>query len=409
MDQDIESPTNFELNRAKIRRAIDVQSRFSQQYLLMNTLATIVAAYGLFTNSSAVVIGAMIIALLLGPIMGLALAMVDGDEALLQRSLTAEFVGAALVLTIGFIIGKIHYNLPMTTEILSRTQPTILDLMIALAGGAAGAYATISPRVSAGLVGVAISTALVPPLTASGILLSHGLLSQAAGAFLLFATNLVAIQVASSIVLLAFGFRKVTVRDPDEKGFIRRVAIDLALILGLGIFLYIQLSTTILRHNFEEEVKTYLTKALKPIPGAYLAETRFVDQGDTQVIVAVVRTPNSLSPEKTAEIEKQLPRFKKANNELHIRSLITKETISSGYLHEIDPTAPPIERIDEHNSPIQSDLNDENLEPQPVLPAPVTSDGSQSEILPSPLNPHNSTDPQKSNEQPPNDQLPKNP
>lgn len=349
-DPELDSGQNtspFELNRSKIRRAIHSQSLLSQPYFLMNALATIVASYGLLADSTAVVIGAMIIALLLGPIMGLALAMVDGDVQLLRRALTAELVGAAMVLAIGFVIGEIHYNLPITNEILSRTQPNILDLMIALAGGAAGAYATISPRVSAGLVGVAISTALVPPLASSGICLAHGLIPQAFGAFLLFATNLVAIQFSSSIVLLAFGFKKLTVRDPDEKGFWQRVAIDAVLIIALGIFLYFQLTNTVARRNYEEEVKNRLMAALKPIPGAFLAETRFVDQGDKQIIVAVVRAPNSLTPDQTAEIEKQLPFFKNHPNELHIRSLLTKETVSTGYLHEIDPEAQPIERIED--------------------------------------------------------------
>ncbi len=79
-----------------------------------------------------------------------------------------------LVLCMALLIGVIHRDAPLTREILARTRPTLLDLIIALAGGAAGAYASASPRLSAGLVGVAIATALVPPLSACGICLGRG-------------------------------------------------------------------------------------------------------------------------------------------------------------------------------------------------------------------------------------------
>jgi uncharacterized hydrophobic protein (TIGR00271 family) len=142
----------------EVRHGIIAGATLSAPYLIMNTLATIVACYGLLSNSTAVVIGAMIIAMLLGPIMGLALAMVDGDLQLLRTAVIAETIGALMVVAIGMILGKIHSGIYLTPEILVRTRPNLLDLFIALAGGAAGAYATVSPRVAIGLVGVAIST-----------------------------------------------------------------------------------------------------------------------------------------------------------------------------------------------------------------------------------------------------------
>ena len=90
-------------------------------YLLMNALATIVASYGLLENSVAVIIGAMIIALLLGPITGIALALVDGDQTLLRRALLAEMAGALVVLTLSFVIGKIHGEMSLGSEIIGRT------------------------------------------------------------------------------------------------------------------------------------------------------------------------------------------------------------------------------------------------------------------------------------------------
>lgn len=163
MEAEPEQATRTDHKRESVRRSIEIGAKLSQPYLVMNALATAVASYGLLADSTAVVIGAMIIAMLLGPIMGIALAMVDGDIRLLRESLIAETAGALLVIFIGWLIGSVHSDIAVAGEILSRTKPNLLDLAVAVFGGAAGAYATASPRVSVGLVGVAISTALVPP------------------------------------------------------------------------------------------------------------------------------------------------------------------------------------------------------------------------------------------------------
>ena len=217
-----------------IRRSIHEHAALNVPYLLMNGLATIVASYGLLENSVAVIIGAMIIAVLLGPITGIALALVDADYRLLRRALLAEFSGVALVLLFSFVIGKIHFEMSLGSEIIGRTSPSILDLIIALAGGAAGAYATVTPRLSAGLVGVAIATALVPPLCSCGICVAHGLYREGGGAFLLFATNLVAIQSVTSLVFWLNGFHRLS--HLDKKSLMRSFAPSALLLLALASF-----------------------------------------------------------------------------------------------------------------------------------------------------------------------------
>ena len=234
-----EEPVSPEATREAICRSIEQNAAFSVPYVVMNTLATIVACYGLLQNSTAVVIGAMIIAMLLGPISGIALALVRGNHVLLRRALLTEIGGMLLVLGVAYIIGLAHREIPLTQEIIARTTPNILDLMIALAGGAAGAYATISPRVSAGLVGVAIATALVPPLSTCSICLARGELRLAAGGFLLFFANLVAIQFASSVVMALHGYHHVGSHKPGNGMLLRRQAISLALLIGLaGVLSY---------------------------------------------------------------------------------------------------------------------------------------------------------------------------
>jgi uncharacterized hydrophobic protein (TIGR00271 family) len=358
-----------EKSREEGRREIISGAQLSSHYLVMNGLATVVAGYGLLANSTAVVIGAMIIAMLLGPIMGLALAIVDGDTRLLRQALVAEIVGGILVFVLGACLGRLHSDLPLTAEILARTKPNLLDLMIAVFGGAAGAYATVSPKLSVGLVGVAISTALVPPLAASGICLSRGHFDLATGAFILFLTNLVAIQCASSVVLFAFGYHDLTHREPGDKSYMRRLIVDAALFLVLGVFLYFQLAKTSQRNQFEEVVKDQLEVGLKIIPGAYLSDTRFRSTSDAEIVVAVVTVPNSITPLQTAALEGELTKVLKRHIELHIRSLLTKETTAKGYLHEIQPQAPPIENVIENT-------NSNHTDPPPVV------DSSSKPLLP---------------------------
>jgi uncharacterized hydrophobic protein (TIGR00271 family) len=127
----------------------------------MNAAATLIAGFGLFENSSAVIIGAMLIAMLFGPIVGIALALAEADMQLLRQSVVTEVAGAVWVLAIGFGLGVAIRDLPIGSEILSRTSPGTLNLLIALVGGLAGAVTYFATGISVVVVGVSIATALV--------------------------------------------------------------------------------------------------------------------------------------------------------------------------------------------------------------------------------------------------------
>jgi uncharacterized hydrophobic protein (TIGR00271 family) len=130
-DQDPTRP-----KRAQRRRAVEDAAALGRPHLLMNVAATLIAGFGLFEDSPAVIIGAMLIAALLGPIQGMAMALAESDLRLLRVSFTAEVLGAALVLVLGIALGTIDRVSPLGHEILARTAPNILDLLIGLVGGA---------------------------------------------------------------------------------------------------------------------------------------------------------------------------------------------------------------------------------------------------------------------------------
>lgn len=294
--------------RKAVRDNISSGATLNLPYLAMNTLAAIIACYGLFANSPAVVIGAMIVAMLLGPIAGVALALVDSNMTLLRKGLTTLAGGVVGVMVTASILGLVHRDIPITNEIMARTSPNLIDLMIALAGGAAGAYATVSPRLSVAFVGVAIATALVPPLSSASILFARGEYQLGFGAFLLAFTNMVAIQFASSFVLWLTGFRRVTkTRGLGWSEFFQRNSISILILAVLAVILTSNLQHVIAKQLFETNVRGTLRQELGSLEGYHLAEARFETTEDTTIVRAVVRGPNPPTASDVANMESKLP------------------------------------------------------------------------------------------------------
>jgi uncharacterized hydrophobic protein (TIGR00271 family) len=204
-------------------------------------LAGIIASAGLIGNSVASIIGAMIIAPLMGPIVGVAIGIVMAMPARTVRSLIVAAVGTLATILIGVAIAAWLAG-PGTadnSEIVARTSPTLIDLVVALAAGAAGAYAASNARVADSLPGVAIAISLVPPLSTAGILLALGEPASAAGALLLFTTNFVSIVLAASVVLVLTGVapltRLVTNREQTQAWFASFVVAGILLLVPLAI------------------------------------------------------------------------------------------------------------------------------------------------------------------------------
>jgi uncharacterized hydrophobic protein (TIGR00271 family) len=203
------------------KRRLDVQDELGQasspgfDYFLMVMLSCSIATFGLITNSAAVIIGAMLVAPLMSPILGLSLASVVAEERIFERALLALVEGVFFSIIMSAFLSWISRILPfgflidLPAEVLARTHPTPFDLGIALAGGAAAAYALAQPRLSATLPGVAIATALMPPLCTVGIGIATLRWDVAYGAVLLFITNLAAISFAGILVFVVLGFRPV--------------------------------------------------------------------------------------------------------------------------------------------------------------------------------------------------------
>ncbi|MFN5515014.1 MAG: DUF389 domain-containing protein [Cyanobacteriota bacterium] len=194
-------------------------------------LAASIATYGLLGDSMAVIIGAMIVAPLMLPIMGLAFSVSIGDRRKIISTLLVSFAGIVMAVAVGFILtlpiaGVTHPE--AIQQIMVRTSPHLLDLMAALATGLAGAFALSRRDVSDTLPGVAIAVSLVPPLANVGILLALNKPTLAAGSLLLFITNYVAILLTGSLVFALMGFRRAATSRFDPKARRRAVTVALA-------------------------------------------------------------------------------------------------------------------------------------------------------------------------------------
>lgn len=297
------------IDHKAVRLSIEAGALPSKTFYIMNTLAAVIAGYGLLANSPAVVIGAMLVAMMLGPISGIALALIDHRMLLLRTSLLTLLGGVAAVIGVGIVLGLLHHNAPMTAEILGRTKPNVMDLMIALAGGAAGAFASVSPRLSVAVVGVAVATALLPPLVTGGILLAHLEWTLAGGALLLAFINMVAIQFSSSLVLWIAGFRRLHDKElaNTHLAFIKRNIVSLGLLLMLGIYLTINLLTSLAAQRYQSTVDLQLKTQLERGDNV-LINTQFVQRPHYMLAQAVVRGNVTPTAAEIKTIEQRLPK-----------------------------------------------------------------------------------------------------
>ncbi|MDY0020790.1 MAG: DUF389 domain-containing protein [Anaerolineae bacterium] len=220
--------------QAQVYKTVRRGSRSSTDFSVMITIAAAIAALGLLLNSPAVIIGAMLVAPLMTPILGMGLSIVMGDRRFLWTAFTTTLRGILLAITMGALMALIVPGASITQEILNRGNPTLLDLAVALVSGAAAAYALSRHDVSAALVGVAIAASLAPPLTAVGISLVLGQWTIAGGALLLFLANMVSIVASGGLTFFLLGFRP----EPGEPGRTRtlqRGARSIAVLLLLVI------------------------------------------------------------------------------------------------------------------------------------------------------------------------------
>jgi uncharacterized hydrophobic protein (TIGR00271 family) len=276
-----------------LREAMSGSAQPGANYFVLIVLSCIIATLGLLLDSPAVVIGAMLVAPLMSPILAFSLGMVLGDVRLIRLSIEAVFKGVALALIIAVSIGILSPFKELTSEIMARTQPNLLDLTVALASGMAGAYALARKEVSVALPGVAIAAALMPPLGVAGLGLSLGDAQVAGGAFLLFLANIASISLAGVIVFILLGVRPRT-WQPEAQRWIRRGLIGFALlVLAIAIPLGVVMGGIVQDTAMQGAIHEVLSERALAQQGE-LVEFEYRSEQDGLVVVATLRSAHPI-------------------------------------------------------------------------------------------------------------------
>lgn len=289
----------------RIRRS----ARPSTDFFVLIGLSTLIASLGLLLSSPAVVIGAMLVAPLMSPMIGAGLAIVLGNPRFLRLSVGAVVRGTVLAIILGVLTGFLQPDGTLTPEIMARTQPTLLDLGVAVFAGLAGAYALAHSDAAAALPGVAISAALVPPLASVGIAFATGNYQESAGALLLYSTNLVAIVAAAVFVFLSLGFRPS--QSQKAQRAIQRRTVRIALIL-LGFITFVLGTTTIslareaqLEARVNEVVETH-TNAIEGVEFAGLEISNLTDSQQPLALDLTVRSTHAIAHSTVEALRDQI-------------------------------------------------------------------------------------------------------
>lgn len=318
--------------RTEVYKSIRRGARPDADYFVMIGLAAAIASLGLLLDSPAVIIGAMLVAPLMAAIVGLGMGIMMGDVRLLRLAASATLRGMLLAVGVGVVAGILAPDSIATAEILGRTRPTLLDLGVALASGAAGAYALCRKDVSAALPGVAIAAALVPPLATVGIGLSHANWAVAGGALLLFVTNLVAISAASVIVFVLFGFRPSP--ETERLVILRRGAIGTALLLAIvAVTLGILTLNIVNQTRLTQSIRDAVAVEMAQLDRAELTEVR-IDPlaSDIVRLELTVRSLKSISYEQTVALQEAIA--KRLNRTVALLLTVIPTT-------QLDPFVPP--------------------------------------------------------------------
>ncbi len=300
-------------------------------YYLLLGVSGLLAGFGLLLNSAAVVVGAMLVSPLMTPIFGIAVSLVTGDVTLLRRAIIAEFGGVALVLVMTMMLGAMPFSLEITPEMLARTRPNLLDLLVATLAGLAGCMAMLDERISPVLPGVAIATSLTPPLATSGLSLAFGAYQGSWGSFLLFFANFLAILIVAA-TLFSFSGLVASGTNQSKSMVVRRFLTPAIGLVAVSILLTHYLLGMIEHWQMVETTNRVIARELIDEPSTSIEQV-IVDKqkNDGAVnVLAMLRTPQAISPEKVKAVEKALSDALQNPVHMFFRCSITYDITAAG-------------------------------------------------------------------------------
>lgn len=345
------SPPLSSERRKVIQEQLGEESSPDFDFFLLTLLSSVIATLGLLTDSAATIIGAMLVAPLMTPIIGLGMASVTGNSRLLKKATSALVRGALLSIFVSFLLTLGNRFMPfldlrpesLPHEVLIRTQPSPIDLGIALAGGLAAAFALAMPNISAALPGVAIATALMPPLSVVGVGLAFGRLDVAGGALLLFLTNAVTIAFAGMLVFVALGFNRMRETTDGNVHRLPRSLVVSAIVILILLAPLTYFSIKFVRQGAlireqaaeREQIEKIVSEEVAKINDSELADLEIVNQDNLLRLLLTVRTKKPLQHAQGEALQNAIvERLGYMNKEIEL-------SINQVLIINLDPKAPP--------------------------------------------------------------------
>jgi len=307
----------------QVRQDIADGSEPGIRFYVMVVVSTMIASFGLITNSTAVIIGAMLVAPLMTPIFGISLALVRGDTRLFGHAVQAEVVGVVAAIGMGFLLGLVYPGLEPTSEMIARTRPQLFDLLVAVFSGFAGAYALVDEKISPALPGVAIATAIVPPLANTGLCFSLGAYSGGIGSFLLFFSNFLSILLIGSIVFWVFRMSR-EFDSLDKKTLARRFGLPVISFFIVTLFLSHSLYKISHERNMTQNVKQAIEEALSNLPSTSYKDSVYREEKDKIYVFANVNSARPVSPAQVTQLQQRIEDKIGKKTELVIRSTLAQ-------------------------------------------------------------------------------------
>lgn len=296
----------FHINEDRQRKVYNEIKESAQgdfDFFVLTIFSGIIITLGLVVDSSAVVIGGMLLAPLVWPILSLSLGIVKGRSKLVQNSSFTLLRSTLLIFVIAIIIGVISPSYALKgTEFLSRTSPTIFELFIALAAGFIGAFVIAYPKIGAAIAGVVVAAALVPPIAVMGVSVAHGNISLAGGAFILYLSNLIAVTFSASVLFFIARFKGPSSESGQERRKSNmRWALLFLLVMAIPLFL---ITSSTIKENKQQKIVREIVGAT--IPEAIITDVNIDEKSEVSIVNITIQYSGSLTNDQVNDLENVL-------------------------------------------------------------------------------------------------------
>lgn len=317
--------------RISLVEQVQSTSKETFDFNVLMCLSTLIASFGLLLNSGAVIIGAMLVAPMMTPIVGAGLSVTQGNLHLFRTSARSVAKGFVLAFGLSILLGlSVQFFMDSSgwpnSEMLARDSPSLLDLLVAFISGLVASYAMGRPNLTSALPGVAIAAALIPPIATAGMSLAMGNLALMFGALLLFLTNIVAIALATAISLRAIG-----IRDTHDYGTQRnwsRIAAISLLVAAIGLAVYESMPHPAVPAVLTDKLTDQISKS-----GGRLEQAIWKNNSEDQNVLRLTIERDSPPPADLVEI------LQKSANE-HYQTPVVIELETRLVLHSTDDSGP---------------------------------------------------------------------